>query len=37
VPAALAARRRVTALIPEIVVADGAVWLTVPPGLEYPL
>ena len=37
VPAALAARRRITALIPEIVVADGAVWLTVPPGLEYPL
>jgi 8-oxo-dGTP pyrophosphatase MutT (NUDIX family) len=37
VPAALAARRRITALIPEVVVTDGAVWLTVPPGLEYPL
>jgi 8-oxo-dGTP pyrophosphatase MutT (NUDIX family) len=37
VPAALAARRRITALIPEVFVADGAVWLTVPPGTEYPL
>jgi 8-oxo-dGTP pyrophosphatase MutT (NUDIX family) len=37
VPAALAARRRVTALIPEVFLADGAVWLTVPPGAEYPL
>jgi 8-oxo-dGTP pyrophosphatase MutT (NUDIX family) len=37
VPAALAARRRVTALIPEVFLADGAVWLTVPPGTEYPL
>jgi 8-oxo-dGTP pyrophosphatase MutT (NUDIX family) len=36
-PAALAARRRVTALIPEVYMADGAVWLTVPPGLDYPL
>lgn len=36
-PAALAARRRVTALIPEVYLADGAVWLTVPPGLDYPL
>ncbi len=35
--AALAARRRITALIPEIFLADGAVWLTVPPGLDYPL
>jgi 8-oxo-dGTP pyrophosphatase MutT (NUDIX family) len=35
--AALAARRRITALIPEVSVADGAVWLTVPPGLDYPL
>jgi 8-oxo-dGTP pyrophosphatase MutT (NUDIX family) len=35
--AALAARRRITALIPEVFVADGAVWLTVPPGLDYPL
>lgn len=37
VAAALTARRRITALIPEVVVADGAVWLTVPPGTEYPL
>ena len=36
-PAALTARRRLTALIPEVFVADGAVWLTVPPGLDYPL
>jgi 8-oxo-dGTP pyrophosphatase MutT (NUDIX family) len=36
-PAALAARRRITALIPEVYMADGAVWLTVPPGLDYPL
>jgi 8-oxo-dGTP pyrophosphatase MutT (NUDIX family) len=36
-PAALAARRRITALIPEVFMADGAVWLTVPPGLDYPL
>ena len=37
VAAALAARRRITALIPEVHLADGAVWLTVPPGTEYPL
>jgi 8-oxo-dGTP pyrophosphatase MutT (NUDIX family) len=36
-PAALAARRRITALIPKVFMADGAVWLTVPPGLDYPL
>ena len=36
-PAALTARRRLTALIPEVYVADGAVWLSVPPGLDYPL
>ena len=35
--AALVARRRITALIPEVYLADGAVWLTVPPGLDYPL
>ncbi len=35
--AALIARRRMTALIPEVYVEDGAVWLSVPPGLEYPL
>jgi 8-oxo-dGTP pyrophosphatase MutT (NUDIX family) len=37
VPAALAARRRITALIPEVLIADGAAWLTVPAGVEYPL
>jgi len=37
VPAALAARRRITALIPEVVLAEGAAWLTVPAGVEYPL
>ena len=37
VPAALAARRRMTALIPEVMVADGAAWLTVPDSVEYPL
>ena len=37
VPAALAARRRITALIPEVYLANGAAWLTVPDGVEYPL
>jgi 8-oxo-dGTP pyrophosphatase MutT (NUDIX family) len=37
VPAALAARRRMTALIPEVMMAEGAAWLTVPDGVEYPL
>ena len=37
VSAALAARRRMTALIPEVMVAEGAAWLTVPEGVEYPL
>jgi 8-oxo-dGTP pyrophosphatase MutT (NUDIX family) len=37
VTAALAVRRRITALIPEVHVAEGAAWLTVPAGLEYPL
>ena len=37
VPAALAARRRMTALIPEVMIAEGAAWLTVPEGVEYPL
>ena len=36
-PAALTIRRRITALIPEVYMADGAVWLTVPPGTDYPL
>ncbi len=35
--AALTVRRRITALIPEVFMADGAVWLTVPAGTEYPL
>jgi len=26
-----------TALIPEVMVAEGAAWLTVPDGVEYPL
>src|SRR2546429_882911 len=30
-------RRRITALIPDVFVADAAVWLTVPAGLDYPL
>ena len=34
---ALGERRQITAVIPEAVLADGAVWLTVPAGLEYPL
>jgi 8-oxo-dGTP pyrophosphatase MutT (NUDIX family) len=37
VAAALAARRRITALIPEVYLANGAAWLTVPAGLDYPL
>lgn len=37
VAAVLAARRRITALIPEVTLAEGAAWLTVPGGLEYPL
>jgi 8-oxo-dGTP pyrophosphatase MutT (NUDIX family) len=35
--AALAARRRMAALIPQVMVAEGAAWLTVPEGVEYPL
>jgi 8-oxo-dGTP pyrophosphatase MutT (NUDIX family) len=35
--AALTARRPITALTPEVTVTDGAVWLTVPAGLDYPL
>ena len=37
VQAALAARRRITALIPEVYLANGAAWLTVPDGVDYPL
>src|SRR6516162_8054221 len=37
VAAALAARRRMTALIPEVMIAEGAAWLTVPDSVEYPL
>jgi len=37
VTAALAARRRLTAVIPEVMLAEGAAWLTVPDGVEYPL
>lgn len=37
VPAALAARRRMTALIPQVMLAEGAAWLTIPDEVEYPL
>jgi len=37
VTAALAVRRRITALIPEVYLAEGAAWLTVPDSVEYPL
>ena len=37
VPGALAARRRMTAVIPEVMLAEGAAWLTVPDSVEYPL
>jgi 8-oxo-dGTP pyrophosphatase MutT (NUDIX family) len=37
VPAALSARRRMTALIPEVMIAEGAAWLSVPDSVEYPL
>jgi 8-oxo-dGTP pyrophosphatase MutT (NUDIX family) len=33
----LAARRRVTVLLPEVTLDGGAAWLTLPEGLEYPL
>jgi 8-oxo-dGTP pyrophosphatase MutT (NUDIX family) len=34
---ALAGDRRITALMPEVTARGDAVWLTLPPGLEYPL
>ncbi|MBO0771629.1 MAG: NUDIX hydrolase, partial [Actinobacteria bacterium] len=34
---ALAVRRRIAPLMPEVTVANGAVWLTVPADVEYPL
>ncbi len=34
---ALGERRRITAVVPEVVMAEGAVWLTMPADLEYPL
>jgi 8-oxo-dGTP pyrophosphatase MutT (NUDIX family) len=37
VTGALGERRRITAVIPEVVLSEGAVWLTVPAELEYPL
>jgi len=37
VGAALTARRRMTAVIPEVMLAEGAAWLTVPDEVEYPL
>jgi 8-oxo-dGTP pyrophosphatase MutT (NUDIX family) len=33
----LAAERHITALMPEVIVDGDAVWLTLPPGVEYPL
>lgn len=33
----LAARRRLTARLPEVTVAEGAAWLSIPEGLDYPL
>ena len=36
-PAALSARRRITTLIPQVSMDEGAVWLTIPEELEYPL
>jgi 8-oxo-dGTP pyrophosphatase MutT (NUDIX family) len=37
VAAAVTVPRQVRPVQPEVSVADGAVWLTIPPGLEYPL
>lgn len=37
VAGALAARRRITTRIPEVTVAEGAVWLSIPGDLKYPL
>ncbi|HEY5986327.1 MAG TPA: NUDIX hydrolase [Streptosporangiaceae bacterium] len=37
VEAALAGRRSMTPLIPEVSVTGDAVWLTIPAGVEYPL
>lgn len=37
VAAALAAPRALDPVLPGVVLADGAVWLTLPPALEYPL
>jgi len=36
-PAVLAAPRAITPLMPVIQVQDGAAWLSLPPGVEYPL
>jgi 8-oxo-dGTP pyrophosphatase MutT (NUDIX family) len=37
VTAAVTARRQIRPLEPDVSVADGTVWLAIPPGLEYPL
>ena len=37
VAGALGERRRITAVVPEVVIAEDAVWLTMPADLEYPL
>jgi len=36
-PGALGERRAITAVIPEVVLAEDAVWLTLPAELDYPL
>jgi len=37
VAGALGERREITAVIPEVVLSEDGVWLTLPAGLEYPL
>jgi 8-oxo-dGTP pyrophosphatase MutT (NUDIX family) len=37
IAAVLAAEREITALLPEVAVRDGGLWLTVPGGRNYPL
>jgi 8-oxo-dGTP pyrophosphatase MutT (NUDIX family) len=37
IPEALAAPRAVTPVLPGVLLADGAAWLTLPPALDYPL
>jgi len=37
VAAIMAARRQIVPLLPAAVIEDDQVWLTMPPGVEYPL